>query len=282
MKFFLAAIIIFLAVIISPLKSFAQPGHSYDNSSIARLMTFRILLKENLDAESKLLKRNKVKKIYLKNSKDDFWSERIRFIDVNGLINMEYSFDTLQSPVSAVRIVYDSINMPSIIYQTDESGLTYISHFYYKNGKISSIINSGDSIDYYLSAPVYSDNPGEPMLTKIKMQRYDDDYYYINFKYSESGKLIRVYEEGSPDLYKILNEPDKITLTTVENDKIVLEFKNNIAQKMSLDFDGGKGYISYENKFSASGLRESVTVSYKDIDGKIRNYTQYYQYEFYK
>ncbi|MBS1516357.1 MAG: hypothetical protein JSS63_15095 [Bacteroidetes bacterium] len=282
MKFFLAAIIIFLAVIISPFKSFAQPGHSYDNSSIARLMTFRILFKENLDAESKLLKRNKVKKIYLKNSKDDFWSERIRFIDVNGLINMEYSFDTMQSPVSAVRIVYDSINMPSIIYQTDESGLTYISHFYYKNGKISSIIYSGDSIDYYLSAPVYSDNPGEPMLTKIKMQRYDDDYYYINFKYSESGKLIRVYEEGSPDLYKILNEPDKITLTTVENDKIVLEFKNNIAQKMSLDFDGGKGYISYENKFSASGLRESVTVSYKDIDGKMRNYTQYYQYEFYK
>lgn len=281
MKQIILFLLISFFLLVNTCESTAQINFTYDNESLYRLMTYRIMLKKNIEAEAKLIKEKKVKKIFLKSGKNDEWSNRIMFYDRNGLLTARYSFDSLQTPENEIRIVYDSINKPFLIVQNFGEGGNIVSKFYYKGAKIGSIFLSGDSLSYTVCYPEYADNEGDPLLKKIKMVSTDDDYYYINFKYNEAGKLIRVYEEGSPDIYIIKHEPDKVTVSG-EDETAMMEFKNDLLTRITFDFDKNTQQIVYEYKYGASGLKESSTMTYKNKSGKTDSFTEYFVYEYYK
>lgn len=268
---------IFISVF-SPLTAGAQSYSSIDNQFIIFWVAKQIIFKENYEAEANIYKENKVRRYHLSYTKGGDYFQSSATINKNGYVDGRFFYDTTQIPEQEVIVKFNEKNNPTFLFQYTPNGEKFI-HFisYETNGNIKVIADVSDSAYYTVLQPEYSSNESKPLLNKLFMQRTEDIYKYVNFRYNDEGKLISVYKEGNPDMYKIKYELDKVSISSLDY-TMVFKLKNGIFAGYNYSDSDIKYNYTTTITFSKNGLRESTTNTYADGE----TYTQYYTYEYYK
>lgn len=272
---FLALISVFIFLLNTGAQ--AQDYLSINNESIIFWITKQIIFKENYKEEARVFKENKVSRFHMNYDKTHDFYQNSGTVNRDGYITGRFYYDTTQIPEGEIIARLDSKNKPVYIFQYRDDGEKYNHLIYYdEDEKLKIIADLSDSAYYNLIEASYSSNKEKPLLNKILMQRTEEISKYINFRYNDEGKLISVYEEGKPDMYRIKYEPDKVTITKPTSVH-TFEFKNGIFT--------GYNYLELESEYNyktkitlnSRGLRETSTNTYDD--GK--SFIMYYHYEYY-
>lgn len=256
----------------------AQDYLSINNESIIFWITKQIIFKDNYEAEAKVFKQNKVRRFHMNYDKTYDYYQNSGTVNKDGYVTGRFYYDTTQIPEGEIIARLNSKNKPSYIFQYRDDGEKFIHFFSYDDdNKITLIADLSDSAYYNVLEPLYSSNKDNPMLNKVLMKRTDEITSYVNFRYNDEGKLISVYKEGNPDLYRIKYEPDKVIITKT-NTVHTFEFKNGIFT--GYEFIESETKYKYKTKITlnSKGLRETSTNTYDDGE----SYTSYYHYEYYE
>lgn len=257
--------------------SLAQDLLSINNESIVYWLTRQILFKDSYEEEAKILKKNNVSRFHMNYDNSHDYYQNSGTINKNGYITGRFYYDTTQIPEQEIIAKLDSKNRPSYIFQYRADGERFMHYFSYdEDNNIKIIADLSDSSYYQVIQVFYSSNKEKPLLNKILMTRSEEISKYVNFRYNDEGKLISVYEEGKPDLYRIKYEPDKVIITKVDGVSTI-EFKNGVIS--------GYNYFNPETNykyksiitFNSKGLKETSTNIYDDGT----TYKMYYIYEYY-